>query len=182
MDIISHSYYGEDSVREICHAVKQTENSALQKEAVKIISEDLISRKMVRPHDYLIPAPNHSGKAEYTLGIAEKVARRTGSEVLDIFTCVPHFPLYDDRKQALILAPKSDIQSLKLKKASRLFFVDNVISTGKTFLEAQKLIPKLIPLVYAVDDTKHIDLGFNFITDPNSAKRCIKKLEAAFVK
>jgi len=45
----------------------------------------------------LVPAPQHGGRAEYTLRIAETIADRTGARILDIVRCEPHQPLYEQK-------------------------------------------------------------------------------------
>ncbi len=142
-----HDYYGEKGIREICHAVKQAENKRLRAEAVHIIADDLAS--CVRPCDILIPAPNHSGQAEYTFRIAEEIAAKVGCVVFNNIICVPHEPLYNNREQLLSFSLTMPINHFP--KGCRLFFVDNVISSGKTFLTAKSLLPSLLPLVFAVD-------------------------------
>ena len=40
-------------------------------------------------NDILIPAPQHTGNAEYTREIAERIASVTGAKVADILKCIP---------------------------------------------------------------------------------------------
>ena len=48
----------------------------------------------------------------------------------------------------------------KIPSGKKLYFIDNVISSGLTFRLANELLHfRLQPLVYAVDETKNPDLG-----------------------
>lgn len=157
---IGRSYYGEPGVREICHAVKQREDAELKEHAVQVIAEDLISRGIVTENDILIPAPQHTGNAEYTREIAERIAYVTGARVADILKCIPHISLYEQKEMGAV--PELNLYfAREIPKGNSYFFVDNVISTGTTFRTANQLFNmKLKPLVYAVDETMHPDLGF----------------------
>lgn len=159
MDKIGRSYYGEPGVREICHAVKQSEDAELKKPAIRIIADDLISRGIVTENDILIPAPQHTGNAEYTREIAERIASVTGARVADILKCIPHISLYEQKETGAV--PELNLYIAGgLPKGKPYFFVDNVISTGTTFRKVNQLFcMKLKPLVYAIDETKHPDLG-----------------------
>ena len=159
MDKLGKSYYGKPGVREICHAVKQNEDAELKEYAVKVIADDLIGRGIVTENDILIPAPQHTGNAEYTREIAERIASVTGARVADILKCIPHISLYEQKETGAV--PELNLYIAgTLPKGKSYFFVDNVISTGTTFRTANQLFcMKLKPLVYAVDETKHPDLG-----------------------
>lgn len=159
MDKIGKSYYGEPGVREICHAVKQSEDAELKKHAIRVIADDLISRGIVTENDILIPAPQHTGNAEYTREIAERIASVTGARVADILKCIPHISLYEQKETGTV--PELNLYiSGAIPKGNSYFFVDNVISTGMTFRTANQLFRmKLKPLVYAIDETKYPDLG-----------------------
>ena len=105
---------------------------------------------------YLVPAPQHTGNAEYTLEIAKRIAQANPDcEVLDILKCEPHEPLYNQKKDG---NRKPDLELYLDEKPSvpenaKIFLVDNVISTGQTFNTANELFDgKLIPLAYAASD------------------------------
>ena len=153
--ITGNSYYHTAGVRKTCHDVKQNENQML----IKKIAEDLISRDIVQPGDVLIPAPQHNGNAEYTKDIANMVSEKTGAVVADVLKCVPHSSLYEQKKEG-----EKPMLTLyldgKIPSGKKLYFIDNVISSGLTFRLANELLHfRLQPLVYAVDETKNPDLG-----------------------
>lgn len=116
------------------------------------IADHLIRNASLDSSCYLIPAPQHSGAAEYTREIAEMVATATGAKVLDILRCRPHEPLYE---QKLSGSGDAELQLHlvgDVPEYGRLFFVDNVIATGTTYNHANGLfVGRLIPLVLAID-------------------------------
>lgn len=159
-----NSYYYTVGVRKTCHDVKQNENQMLRNEAIKKIAEELISRNTVQIRDVLISAPQHNGNAEYTKDIANIISEKTGAVVADVLKCVPHSPLYFQKKGGK--KPRLTLfLDGKIPLGKNLYFIDNVISSGLTFRLANELLHfRLQPLVYAVDETKNPDLGKNFNT------------------
>ena len=95
IEIRAKLYYREPGVRQTCHDVKQTSNTELQDQAIQTIARDLIGRNVVGPGDILIPAPQHTGNAEYTKRIAEIVSRETGAVTAGILKCIPHFSWFE---------------------------------------------------------------------------------------
>lgn len=147
------SYYNMPGVRETCHAVKQVADMQAHNDAVKTIAQALVDMNLVTDKDYLIPAPQHTGKAEYTKEIATAVSELTGATVLDVLHCKPHVPLYDQKKRGIPFDLRLYIKG-NIPSTGKLFFVDNVAATWSTFKQANKLFNgKLNPLIYAVDDT-----------------------------
>lgn len=157
-------YYRVPGVRETCHAVKQAEDMAIRDEAIARIVEYMLSLGAVRSSSVIVPAPQHGGRAEYTLRIAEAVARETGAKVLDIIGCKPHHPLYEQKlagveEPSLCLYLTAEAPSPSEADGwedGEWFLVDNVISTGRTLGATSALIEErygreLSPLVYAID-------------------------------
>ncbi len=175
--IEAKSYYNNPGIRKICHDVKQTEIKELRKNAIQIMADELISRKVVEPGDVLIPAPQHTGNAEYTKRIAEIISRENGAVTADILKCVPHSSLYEQKKKG----KRPDLRlylSDAIPKAEHYFFIDNVISTGTTFREADRLFDgKLKPLVFAVDETQENALSENGLFMKKSVMKKLKEME-----
>lgn len=157
-----NSYYHSTNTREICHDVKQTENKEVHNKAVKEIASYLSSQiqslASVDYNIYLVPAPQHTGNAEYTLEIANQMANNPyfhNLKVLDVLKCEPHETLYEQKKNGNRNADLNFYlaDGTEIPKDGEIFFVDNVISSGNTFNEANKVCDgKLFPLVYAVSD------------------------------
>ena len=147
------SYYNTPGVRDVCHAVKQVSDISARRHAVEIIAAYFIEIGVVDEDSVLIPIPQHTGRSEYTLEIARAVAKATGAKVADIVRCQPHEPLYDRKLEGyddLGFFLDGDVP-----ERGKLFLVDNVIGTGKTFFSVAALLGRpAAPLVYAIDDTR----------------------------
>ena len=164
-------YYYNENIRQICHDIKQYDDMKRHNYAVKTMVSYFLSLQCITSNAYLIPAPQHTGKAIYTRELCILLATYTGACVCDILTCKPHIPLYKQKlnnetnitNKQITNQTNNEVQlELQLTgkfptiaDGSPVFFVDNVIGTGKTFLTAKKLIQNNIqPLVYAVDFTR----------------------------
>lgn len=138
--------YYTKGVPELCHAVKCGDSVS-----IKQMTRELAG--YVPENGILIPAPQHCGFAVYTLELCKEIAMQTGATICDVLRCGPHESLYVANK-------KGHDVSLRLYLAGSLpeaplFFVDNVIGTGRTMNAAEEKIGrKLFPLVYAVDSTR----------------------------
>lgn len=116
------------------------------------MAEHFLSLGEINNHSVLIPAPQHTGKAEYTKAICDLVASVTGANVADMLQRKPGISLYEQKLQG--------IAELELFKSGivpdgKLFFVDNVLATGTTYRKAcEALGATLEPLVYAIDTGK----------------------------
>ena len=158
-----NSYYHSTKTRDICHDVKQTEDAAKRSKAISTMADYLAGQlKNVDGKIYLVPAPQHTGKAEYTLEIANRITQiNPDCEVLDILKCKPHEPLYDQKKDG---NRQPDLNFYLEEKPpvtenAKIFLVDNVISSGNTFNTANELFDgKLYPLAYAVSDFARFEI------------------------
>ncbi len=145
---MSLDYYKTPGARDICHAVKENDN-----EAIRIMAEYFISLGCVNKSSILIPAPQHTGNAEYTLEIANIVSDATGAKVCDILKRHTEKPLYEAKSRGNIAVPSLYVAGRMPSIKSDVFFVDNVISTGTTFNTACRTIGRnMFPLVFAVDN------------------------------
>lgn len=167
-----NSYYHSTHTRDLCHDIKQTENTEVRAKAITEMAAYLGEQiKNLNSPLYLVPAPQHTGNAEYTLEIANQMAASNPNcKVLDILKCEPHETLYEQKKngnrQGELNFYLAD--GAKIPESARLFLVDNVISSGNTFNEANKLFNgSLFPLVYSVSDFAKLEMknGKVVITD-----------------
>ena len=101
------------------------------------------------PNAVLIPVPQSSGKADYTLELANTIRIiRQDCEVVDILSGTPRKKLYDIKKTKTTL--KGVRTGLKvdesadcketLQSNSNVYLLDNVVNTGFTFNRARKEI------------------------------------------
>lgn len=147
-----NDYYKTPGIREICHAVKQRKDIHLQKSAIQTIADYMLSLGVVDSNSILVPAPQHTGKAEYTKEICSLLSNKTGAKIADVLKCNPHIPLYEQKQCGK--AELNLISDGEIPFKGNVYFVDNVISTGLTYKKAcETLGYQLIPLVYAIDTT-----------------------------
>ncbi len=137
-----NNYY-ERKIREICHGVKDRDPIAILE-----MADYFLNLEIVKKGSILVPAPQHEGYAIYTRQIADILSRETGCKIEDVLISQPRKTLYEQK-----MANNAGIvqfELIKNIKGSDIFFLDNVIDTGTTFFEANKLLNgRLKPLVYA---------------------------------
>ena len=148
-------YYRTEGVQKTCHDIKQNEDKELRQKAIKEIGDYFISLDVLDKNAVLIPAPQHTGKAEYTLELCEYLASKTGATIWDNLARIPDKTLYDKRKENTDSIPTLLISRKEIEKklpTGTYFFIDNVMTTGVTFITSYSLLGvKLYPLVYAID-------------------------------
>lgn len=139
-----YNRYRDSRVRELCHGVKERDPVAIREMADYFLNLDIITSNSI-----LIPAPQHEGRAIYTKEIAEIIARQTGCRIADILKSAPRKPLYEQKKLKQKMALGFYLEGRV--DGDEVYFLDNMIDTGTTYREANRLLNwKLKPLVYAV--------------------------------
>ena len=142
-----HNYYDDPGVRELCHAVKDRNPNAIRTMAMEFAQSGVVDENSI-----IIPAPQHEGYAIYTKEIADILSQLTGAKVLDILRCVPHRPLYEQKSQLGKFNPPTMYIVGEIEYAEDMYFLDNVLATGTTFNQANRLFNnQLKPLIYAKD-------------------------------
>lgn len=150
-----HSYYSDPGIREVCHAVKQSTDLDARQAAINSMADYFSNLGVFDSSCILIPAPQHSGNAEYTKTISEIVSKRTGATMLDIVKCQPHEPLYNQKYKGNKVLDLDLYLAGKVPEGKKIILIDNVISTGETVFKISNLLKKpVIPVVYAIDDTR----------------------------
>ena len=156
--ITARSYYNSKGTRELCHIIKEANrNSEEYKNAIEKAASYIAEHIHKSRHTYLVPAPNHNGKAEYTYDIARIIGLKINAPVFNILECKPHETLYEQKKKNL--EPDVELFLNDYGKSvisnfpegrNYIYLIDNCISTGLTFNKAAELINGLIPAVYAI--------------------------------
>ncbi len=149
---VSKSYKTE-GVSDIAHAVKSDNPDLLKKHiAINKIANYIIDQNILTSKDYIVPAPQHTGRAEYTLDIAKIISRETGCKIADVLGCKPRDTLFNLKKKNGAKSIEDSGLYLLTDKFPKynVWFLDNVTATGKTFDDARKLIPHLKPLIYSI--------------------------------
>ena len=107
--------------------------------------------KRVPKGSILVPMPSRSGKATYTIKLAEAIAKATDSEVRDVLKGEERMSVYEAKKKGL----KIDSRDLglyvteKLPKDKNVIIIDNVIDRGITALAAVEAVDGGSVLAYA---------------------------------
>ena len=182
------SYYDSKNTKKYCHDIKKNDGSEEYINALNNIVDYFVSQGIFDEKSVLVPAPQHTGIAEYTKDIAEHIAEKTGSFVADIMHCREHEPLYDIKKSGIkprlkfyIMTNRDMDQKLSFWKNNgyKFYYIDNNISTGVTFNTAMFQFynggyetnpPKLIPAPYAIGSKtviEHID-DFYFVSNEDA--------------
>lgn len=96
----------------------------------------------------LVPCPSHKGGPDHAYWFAEALSRKTGIPLCNYLECVDvneQKKLSRQERQRLISLKfrlKQDIN----EKFSRVYFVDDIITTGATVFAAHSLLKKLGPV------------------------------------
>ena len=145
--------YRAEGASDDAHNVKSDNPDLLKKKiAINRIAKHIIDQNVLTPKDYIVPAPQHTGRAEYTLDIAKIISKETGCKIADVLGCKPRDTLYNLKKKHGAKSIEDSGLYLLTKKFPKynVWFLDNVTATGTTFNDARKLIPHLKPLIYSV--------------------------------
>ena len=154
--MIFQDYYSTPLVRETCHQLKEAEAQGDRIEALERAARYLSEEGGIDNTCYLIPAPQHTGRAVYTRDLCEKISGMTAAAVLDIVRCHPHDPMYVQKQGIADGSPEAEfyLEGI-LPEHGKLLLIDNVIATGETFNRIRALIGRrLQPMPYAVDYTR----------------------------
>ena len=145
--------YRAEGASDDAHNVKSDNPDLLKKKiAINRIAKHIIDQNILTSKDYIVPAPQHTGRAEYTLDIAKIISKETGCKIADVLGCKPRDTLYNLKKKYGAKSIEDSGLYLLTKKFPKynVWFLDNVTATGTTFNDARKLIPHLKPLIYSV--------------------------------
>ena len=145
--------YRAEGASDDAHNVKSDNPDLLKKKiAINRIAKHIIDQNILTSKDYIVPAPQHTGRAEYTLDIAKIISKETGCKIADVLGCKPRDTLYNLKKKHGAKSIEDSGLYLLTKKFPKynVWFLDNVTATGTTFNDVRKLIPHLKPLIYSV--------------------------------
>jgi len=130
-------------VQDLTKEIKYGDDEAIEKAAISM-------SKRIPKGSILIPVPQHSGRAEYTLKLSNRIANLSGCEVLDILKSDPREEtLFSKKKKnggvvkdyslGFYVADNEEIGN-KLKSARNVILIDNVVDSGMTYEQAAKAI------------------------------------------
>lgn len=146
------------SRQEFSHQIKA--GNVSQIEPSMLMSHELLGNIGQGNQDkyVLVPIPEHTGKADYTLQLAEHIGAQTGIEVIDLLESKEHAEFYEVKKNrdTNVHDPEKVDFGIKVKDGMQLpngklpILVDNVLDTGKTISDSAK----------ALDTKEHMALVF----------------------
>lgn len=133
------------------HSLRKLSKDVKKNDITAITMAALLLSHVISPNAIIIPVPQSSGVAEYTLEIANTIRIiRQDCKVLDILSGTPRKKLYDIKKSKVSL--KGVRTGLKVKEQAdclnilqtnpNIFLLDNVVNTGFTFDRAKKALKK----------------------------------------
>jgi predicted amidophosphoribosyltransferase len=132
-------------IRYLCHAIKNGDIAAIDEAS-------LIMAKYVPAGSILIPIPSHNGRATYTLKLAQFIAKRSKSKVMDILSSPSRESMYNLKQKNVnvknvnlnftgISDADGSIAKI-LSSAHNVILIDNVVSSGVTYEQAQNEIKR----------------------------------------
>lgn len=132
-------------IREISYRLKNKEDLEAMEIAANAMS------KQVHSNSVLVPIPSSSGGTSVNLVLAELIADKTGSRVIDVLSRTsPTQPLHQKRKTDGIKGPidpdyhKMTVVGMdllsELNKTQSVYLIDNVITSGSTIDAARRTL------------------------------------------
>ena len=131
-------YYSIPGLRDLCHAVKSRDDDALT-EAAEWLS-DVVDKYNLEGYS-IIPIPNHSGRAEYTLEILKRLRKIRNIHIYNILVGTPHATQYDTKKAGSRLSISDyGFELVGNIPFNKVILFDNVIGSGNTYFAAMKTV------------------------------------------
>ena len=153
-DYMVSSVAGYAKVAPIARRVKRGDAEAITRAAV-------LMREAVRavlPRDkpsVLVPIPNRSGQAGYTLTLAREIGKSLDIPVIDALESDPHRPIFEIKKEGL--PPESLNLNFRQKAVipshTVPILIDNVLDTGHTAMAAYRAVDRSDTLMAVLGDT-----------------------------
>ena len=149
------------------HSLRKLSKDVKKSDTAAIAIAALLLSQIVAPNSVLIPIPQSSGNAEYTLELANAIRGiRNDCEVVDILSGTPRKKLYDIKKTRTSLKGVKTGLKVKdnadcketLQSNSNIFLLDNVLNTGFTFNRARRALKKYVkiePSLLAISATSN---------------------------
>lgn len=102
---------------------------------------DILKEEFSSNRYSLVPIPQHTGFADYTLALCRRIAERTHAEVLDILRCRPRESFYWAKKEGRDISSEIEFFTTgDIPDGKTVILVDNVVATGTTANAARKAL------------------------------------------
>lgn len=154
--------YRANRRNETAHAMKNGENWAVLKASQEMAA-------FIPSNCVLIPMPSHTGAATYTLKLAQRIARMTSAQVLDILKGARRETLYNLKKQGRHILPKKLGFYLTEEPPTdkHILILDNVVATGTTATAAVQAVGRGLVFAYAAATNSQTIKGLTRIYPKN---------------
>lgn len=151
------------------HSLRKLSKDVKKNDITAITMAALLLSHLLSPNAIIIPVPQSSGIAEYTLEIANTIkVIRQDCKVLDILSGIPRKKLYEIKKNksslkgvktGLKVKENADCLATLQENSDNIFLLDNVVNTGFTFDRAKKALKKyakkIEPALLAISATSN---------------------------
>ncbi len=127
-------------VRVLSHGVKSGNEEAI--EEASVILATLVQRIPNHRNSVLVPMPNRSGNAGYTLDLANRIGKELNLPVCDVLTGKPHKTMFsrkEDRGNEGLRLMRFDTKAA-VPQGKSVILVDNVLDTGTTAMSAMRTL------------------------------------------
>jgi hypothetical protein len=161
-------YYQNSHARQVAHLLKEDDPDAINEASLFLASE-------IHSDCVLIPAPQSTGKARYTLSMCKRIKEIVGNKfnitIANILESPPRESLYSQKMKQM--SKEGGIQewhglftgiyiAANLEKTDKdVYLVDNHLHLGTTMNDVKKLIPNIKPLIWSCS-IDSLDIYKNF--------------------
>ena len=131
------------------HTLKKLSKDVKHNKAEAIAIAAILLAQLLTPNAVLVPVPQSSGKADYTLKLANQIKEiRQDCKVCDVLSGNKRQKLYDIKKTQNSLEGVDLGFKVKyvrkhkrtLKSTPNVYLLDNVLATGFTYLQAKNAL------------------------------------------
>ena len=137
------------------HTLKKLSKDVKHNKAEAIAIAAILLAQLLTPNAVLVPVPQSSGKADYTLKLANQIQEiRQDCKVCDVLSGNKRQKLYDIKKTQNSLEGVDLGFKVKyvrkhkrtLKSTPNVYLLDNVLATGFTYLQAKNALTQFVDI------------------------------------
>ena len=148
-------YYADSECSNVCHGLKKGDKTAIQTAAAEMV-------KNIPDNAVLVPMASSVGYATYTKDMCEEIKKLNSTlDISDVLKCNERQKLYDLKLEGKEVSKEffNFHLSEEIPKDRPIYLVDNVLSTGSTYINAKEVIPNAKIAVYGINEDTQIKLS-----------------------
>lgn len=148
-------YYADSECSKVCHGLKKGDKTAVQTAAAEMV-------KNIPDNSVLVPMASSVGYATYTKDMCEEIKKLNPTlDISDVLKCNERQKLYDLKLEGKEVSKEffNFHLSKEIPKDRPIYLVDNVLSTGSTYIHAKDVIPDAKIAVYGINEDTQIKLS-----------------------